>query len=267
MTVPSAASSRFTVAFSATDTGAGIRGYNVHYRTEGQVDWTAWLTGTGEPQAEFVGLPGEQYYFRVQAVDNVNNVSDWLEAGPVAIASVTKYYHHGGQRVAMRQGDEVYYLHGDHLGSVSLTTDSQGVVVSEGRYLPYGEDRWAAGSTPTDFGFTSQRKERGFGLMDYNARYYSPALGRFVSPDSIVPEPTSSSGFNRYAYVNNNPINYIDSTGHQGCAADDQACWEARWYKAHGYENMDGQWSYTGNYSFSDPEAAYETIEDIYTGR
>ncbi|MEW5956655.1 MAG: fibronectin type III domain-containing protein [Chloroflexota bacterium] len=139
VTIPSAAGLRFSVAFSATDAGAGIRGYNVHYRTEGQVDWTPWLTGTTEPQAGFVGLPGQQYYFRAQAVDNVNNAGEWVEGGPVTIASVTKYYHFGDQRVAMRQGDEVYYLHGDHLGSVSLTTDSDGAVVSEGCYLPYGE--------------------------------------------------------------------------------------------------------------------------------
>ncbi|MEW5960980.1 MAG: RHS repeat-associated core domain-containing protein, partial [Chloroflexota bacterium] len=110
----------------------------------------------------------------------------------------------------------VYYLHGDHLGSVSLTTDTEGAVVSEGRYLPYGEERWVEGATPTDFGFTSQRAE-GFGLMDYNARYYSPALGRFVSPDSMVPEPTSSSGFNRYAYVKNNPLRYTDPSGYFQC--------------------------------------------------
>ncbi|MEW5958848.1 MAG: RHS repeat-associated core domain-containing protein [Chloroflexota bacterium] len=147
-------------------------------------------------------------------MDNVNNAGAWLEAGPVTIAGVTKYYHHGGQRIAMRQGDEVYYLHGDHLGPVSLTTDSDGEVVSEGRYLPYGEDRWTDGSTPTDFGFTAQRAERGFGLMDYNARYYSPYLGRFVSPDSMVPEPFNPQLLNRYSYVRNNPVRLADPTGH-----------------------------------------------------
>jgi hypothetical protein len=39
--------------------------------------------------------------------------------------------------------------------SVSLTTDRAGTIVSEGRYLPYGEDRWTEGTTPTDFGFTA----------------------------------------------------------------------------------------------------------------
>jgi RHS repeat-associated protein len=107
----------------------------------------------------------------------------------------------------MRRGDEVYYLHGDHLGSTSLTTDQNGDVLAETRYLPYGQERWTAGEAQTDFTFTGQRNEAGFGLMDYNARYYSPALGRFVSPDSEVEHPR---GWNRYGYVYGNPIRYTD---------------------------------------------------------
>ncbi len=45
-----------------------------------------------------------------------------------------------------------------------------------------------------------------------------PALGRFIQPDSIIPDPASSKGFDRYAYVNNNPINFNDPSGHsQAC--------------------------------------------------
>jgi hypothetical protein len=58
VTVPSAAGIRCTVAFSATDAGAGLRGYNVQYQSQGQVGWTPWLTGTSLPQAGFVGTPG-----------------------------------------------------------------------------------------------------------------------------------------------------------------------------------------------------------------
>jgi RHS repeat-associated protein len=81
-------------------------------------------------------------------------------------------------------------------------------VVAESRYLPYGQERWRAGAGVTDFGFTSQRNERGFGLMDYNARYYSAILGRFISADTIVPEPGKSMALNRYMYVNGNPTTY-----------------------------------------------------------
>lgn len=52
------------------------------------------------------------------------------------------------------------------------------------------------------------------GLYYYNARYYAPGLGRFLSADTIVPDPANPQSFNRYSYVNNNPINRIDPTGH-----------------------------------------------------
>ncbi len=68
--------------------------------------------------------------------------------------------------IAMRQGDVVYYLHTDHLGSTSLTAGITGAPVAETRYLPYGEERWITGTLVTDFTFTGQRAERGFGLME-----------------------------------------------------------------------------------------------------
>ena len=120
---------------------------------------------------------------------------------------------HGGSRVAMRQDAEVHYLHGDYLGNTSLTTNAQGNVIHEARYLPFGEPRWQSGQGVTDFTFTAQRDDN-FGLMDYNARYYSSRLGRFVSPDSIVPDGGNPQAWNRYSYVENNPTKYVDSSGH-----------------------------------------------------
>jgi len=67
----------------------------------------------------------------------------------------------------------------------------------------------------TDFGFTGQRREAGFGLYDYRARYYSPGLGRFVSPDSLVPQPGNPQDLNRYAYVRNSPLVYTDPSGNR----------------------------------------------------
>ena len=48
----------------------------------------------------------------------------------------------------------------------------------------------------------------------YNARYYDPYLNRFISPDTIIPDPANPQSFNRYAYVLNNPLKYTDPTGH-----------------------------------------------------
>ena len=57
--------------------------------------------------------------------------------------------------------------------------------------------------------------------MDYNARFYDPLLGRFTSPDSIIPDPGSVIGYNRYAYVANNPMIYTDPSGHALVIDDD----------------------------------------------
>jgi len=57
--------------------------------------------------------------------------------------------------------------------------------------------------------------------MFYNARMYDPALGRFTSADSVIPggaHPHSrAGGLDRYAYVNNSPVNFTDPTGHISC--------------------------------------------------
>ncbi|MDH7487629.1 MAG: RHS repeat-associated core domain-containing protein [Anaerolineae bacterium] len=48
--------------------------------------------------------------------------------------------------------------------------------------------------------------DESIGLYFYNARYYDPALGWFVSADTIVPEPGNPQALNRYSYVLNNPL-------------------------------------------------------------
>jgi len=52
------------------------------------------------------------------------------------------------------------------------------------------------------------------GLYDYRARWYEPTLGRFVQPDTIVPEPGKPQALNRYAYVYNNPLRFSDPSGY-----------------------------------------------------
>ena len=56
--------------------------------------------------------------------------------------------------------------------------------------------------------------EQGLGLYDYQARFYDPALGRFLQPDLLVPEPGNPQTLNRYAYVYNNPLRYTDPSRH-----------------------------------------------------
>jgi hypothetical protein len=58
-------------------------------------------------------------------------------------------------------------------------------------------------------------------LYFYNARWYDPVLSRFAQADSIIPR--GAQGYDRYAYVNNSPINYTDPTGHK-CVGNSEEC-------------------------------------------
>jgi len=169
-----------------------------------------------------------------------------------------------------QQGYSVFWSHGDHLGSASLVTSITGTVVNEMRYTPLGEVRWSNGNTPTDRTFTGQKVENAGSvgsLMDYGGRFYSPMLGRFISADSIVPQPGDPQSLNRYSYVRNSPLNFVDPTGHSvDCAGGDSACstnewmWKNRWYEAHGHF-WDGKgWSNPGDARFADMGIARQTL-------
>jgi RHS repeat-associated protein len=134
----------------------------------------------------------------------------------------TTYYYAGGTRIAMRQGSTVNYLLGDHLGSTSITANSSGGLFAELRYKPWGEERYTNGvTTPTRRQYTGQIKDAEIGLYFYNARYYSSALGRFLSADTLVPQASDPQSWNRFSYTRNNPVNRIDPSGHMDENEDD----------------------------------------------
>jgi RHS repeat-associated protein len=93
-------------------------------------------------------------------------------------------------------------------------TDEDGQVVARQIHYPFGEVRWAEGSPHTDYGYAGQRYDVGSALLFLHARYYDPALGRFISADTIVPEPGNPQDFNRYSYCRNSPLVYTDPSGH-----------------------------------------------------
>ncbi len=71
------------------------------------------------------------------------------------------------------------------------------------------------------------------------ARYYDASLGRFVQADSIIPLASQGSqAFDRYAYVNNSPVNFSDSTGHTCEDSYDPGC--VGWNQSHPYDPVVG---------------------------
>ena len=62
--------------------------------------------------------------------------------------------------------------------------------------------------------YTDQELDTETGLYNYDARMYDPLIGRFISPDSMVPDLYDPQSLNRYSYTRNNPLKYTDPSGH-----------------------------------------------------
>ncbi len=112
-------------------------------------------------------------------------------------------------RIGQAGSESKSFIHSDHLGSVAISTDQNGAVISQQVYYPYGNVRTSLGTSPTERGYTGQISDYAdTNLYYYNARYYNPIIAKFTQADS------ASDGLNKYAYVGNNPINATDPTGH-----------------------------------------------------
>jgi len=133
-----------------------------------------------------------------------------LPCGPVSLplpGGETAIYNSSGTLAA--------YRHADWLGSSRLTTATPSrTVSSSSAYAPFGEQYATSG--PADASFTGQNADTNSGLYDFTFREYSPSQGRWVSPDPAgvaAANPANPQSWNRYAYVNNNPLSHIDPKG------------------------------------------------------
>jgi len=164
---------------------------------------------------------------------------------PTGADTVRTTYRLGGQIVAVQTkvgeaAGAFYFTYTDHLGNISAMSTIAGVYVADSRawYDPFGTFISDATANPPDanpvpssnpaisnHGFTGHRHNNtgtnNLGLIYMNARYYLPEIGRFISADTIVPEPTNPQSYNRYSYTRNNPMNFTDPTGHRECGASD----------------------------------------------
>lgn len=154
-----------------------------------------------------------------------------------SVTTITKHIFVGNEVVATITGSEggavVHSVHTDHLTGSNVISNMSGQIEELTDYYPYGALRLDVRQS----GFSEQRKFAGFeydvdtGLNYANARYYSPAIGRFISQDPVFlalgndrqirqfigqPLPTVLSdpqNLNAYTYARNNPIINSDPSG------------------------------------------------------
>lgn len=123
-----------------------------------------------------------------------------------------RYYEFDGETVAVRTGDDLEFLFGDHHGTGTTAIDATTQEVVHRWLDPFGVERGAHSSPwPVDRGFVGGIMD-GTGLTQLGARAYDPALGRFISVDPLV-DYTEAQRINPYAYANNNPVTFSDPDG------------------------------------------------------
>ena len=127
--------------------------------------------------------------------------------------NITVYYVYGlGLVSKITSEGKAYYYHYDGLGSTVAITDSSGNIVNKYAYDAFGSVLKSEEQITNSFKYVGMFgvMDEGNGLLYMRARYYDPEVGRFINKDPIG----LVGGLNLYAYVGNNPVNYVDPSGH-----------------------------------------------------
>ena len=111
---------------------------------------------------------------------------------------------------------DLYMLHEGKVGSITHTVDMNGSVRNEYDYDTFGTRtnvKTANTGSNQHFGYTGEMQDPESGLLYLRARYYDPAIGRFISADPYLGRMAEPVTQNRYIYVHNNPLLYSDPSG------------------------------------------------------
>jgi RHS repeat-associated protein len=164
-----------------------------------------------------------------QTVDSVTTdyVLD-LNAGLTQVLDDgTNTYLNGNGRIGeLQPGGFAYHL-GDALGSVRQLSDAGGDVTLAKSYEPFGSLLTSAGSGSSTFAFTGEQYDAETGFTFLRARYYGSDLGRFTSKDTYR-DYNKPLALNGWGYVEGNPINYTDPSGHSSTPGGDETFGSAK---------------------------------------
>ena len=210
-----------------TYTGAGSRIYDAENRMT-----KAW-GGNNQWQEYAYNADAQRVRRKVDAVETwqVYGFDGELlaeyAAGGAATSPQKEYGYRNGQLlVTAEPSAQIKWLVADHLGTPRMIFDKTGSLANVRRhdYLPFGEELFAGvGGRTTQNGytadtvrqkFTSKERDNETGLDYFLVRYYSSTQGRFTSADSFGGSKLNPQTLNLYSYVQNDPLNFKDPTGH-----------------------------------------------------
>jgi RHS repeat-associated protein len=152
-------------------------------------------------------------------VDKVSNDLSRILLETDNLGNIKNYYVYGLGLINSYEGsnnlDSLKVYHYDMRGSTIALTDKDSVLIGSVEYDTYGEILSKDTSIDTNYLYNGKLGVRTdtSGLYYMRSRYYSPEIKRFINRDVVVGNLEESQTFNRFSYVNGNPISYIDPFG------------------------------------------------------
>ncbi|GIG55601.1 RHS repeat-associated core domain-containing protein [Demequina activiva] len=174
--------------------------------------------GAGQRVARITGTTASVWVGDMEVTDT--------DPSTAATVQARRFFQFEAVTVGYRDGVGVLTLMGDEQGSLQLALASDGTV-TRNACIPYGVTRGVDG-IDTEHCWLGQVEDDATGLTYLNACYFDPALGRFLSPDTLMSHGDPRT-LDPYRYADNNPISYTDPTGLEpacasGGALDQDAC-------------------------------------------
>ena len=111
------------------------------------------------------------------------------------------------------KSEYIYYTQNAH-GDVVNLTDSTGAVVKSYKYDAFGVEKDIVDSDTNAFRYCGEYYDKETATIYLRARNYNPSTGRFISRDSFAGRRSDPLSLNLYTYCRNNPIRFIDPSGH-----------------------------------------------------
>ncbi len=224
-----------TTAYTTNDMNQYTQVGNTTYRYDADGNMTAATNPGGTTtytynaanQLTGVTSPTGSWSYQYNAFGNrvsstANGVTTNYVIDPAGLGNIVGEYNAAGDVVAhfaygtglvsqTTAADSTYYYAFDAIGSTSDLTNSSGAVVNSYAYDPFGNSLNKTETVANPFQYVGELgvMNEGNGLDFMRARYVTPRIGRFNSPD-----PMARPATNFYAYASNNPTRYVDPSGY-----------------------------------------------------
>lgn len=175
----------------------------------------------------------QQAYTDNSSTETTDYIGGLMEE--VSGGGITDYRHYiyaGNEPIAVYSrkstlANTFNYLLTDQEGSVAAITNSSGATVVNESFTPTGVRRnpstWSGPPSQDDLNAIAGTTRQGYtfqtslglltGLNDMNGRVQDATIGRFISADPYIPDASTAQDYNRYSYVTNNPLTYVDPSG------------------------------------------------------